>query len=278
MTQVVPQSINVQSNEGFSLHATVFPATSPKAEVVLLHGFAEHSGRYTHFIQALNLAGVNVITYDHRGHGKSDGPRSYISSFDEYIDDLTIVVNHYKNSELPAFLMGHSMGSLIAATWLTRHQDHDFRGFISSSGALKVSDHISPFLQSISGLLAAIVPTLPTIRLEAAAISRDQSVVNAYENDPLVWRKGVRARLGHELLQASKQIQERCTSISLPILILHGTADRLTDPKGSQLLMEKAASSDKQLILSDGGYHELHNDSGKEEIIQQIIDWINQRI
>ena len=174
--------------------------------------------------------------------------------------------------------MGHSMGSLIAATWLTRHQDHDFRGFISSSGALKVSDHISPFLQSISGLLAAIVPTLPTIRLEAAAISRDQSVVLAYENDPLVWRNGVRARLGHELLQASKQIQERCTSISLPILILHGTADRLTDPKGSQLLMEKAASSDKQLILSDGGYHELLNDPGKEDITQKIIDWINQRI
>jgi len=278
MIQVEPQTINVQSKEGFSLHATVFPATSPKAEVVLLHGFAEHSGRYARVIEAFNTAGITVLTYDHRGHGKSGGPRSSISSFDEYIDDLSIVIKNHRNHSLPGFIMGHSMGSLIAATWLTRHQDHNFRGFVSSSGALKVSDHISPFLQSISGLLAAIVPTLPTIRLEAAAISRDQSVVNAYENDPLVWRKGVRARLGHELLQASKQIQERCSSISLPILILHGTADRLTDPKGSQLLMEKAASSDKQLIMSDGGYHELHNDPGKEEIMQQIVDWMSQRI
>jgi len=159
MTQVVPQSINVQSNEGFSLHATVFPATSPKAEVVLLHGFAEHSGRYARVIEAFNTAGITVLTYDHRGHGKSGGPRSSISSFDEYIDDLGIVIKNHRNRSLPGFIMGHSMGSLIAATWLTRHQDHDFRGFISSSGALKVSDHISPFLQSISGLLAAIVPT-----------------------------------------------------------------------------------------------------------------------
>lgn len=270
-------SLSLHTPDGVSLYGVTSQAEKPVAEVILVHGLAEHSGRYRELIHEFNAADISVHTLDLRGHGKSGGARAYINSFDEYINDINTLLKHLGPAKHPRFLMGHSMGSLVCLTWLTRQTNPQIQGFISSSGALKVSDSISPFLRSISHWLSKAVPALPTIRLDASAIARDRQVVEAYNQDKLVWRKGIKARLGHELIRAAQMLHSQFEKITLPLLVFHGDADRLADFIGSQTLFEKCSSSDKDFWLSEGGYHELLNDFGKEELVGKIIQWIKTR-
>ncbi len=277
MTVISETPFFIPTPDGVSLYGITSLAQEPVAEVVLVHGLAEHSGRYRELINAFYTMDITVHTLDLRGHGKSGGSRAYINSFDEYITDVNTLINYLGPANHPRFLMGHSMGSLVGLTWLTRQTKPPIQGFISSSGALKVSDSISPFLRSISHWLSKAVPALPTIRLDASAIARDKLVVEAYNQDRLVWRKGIKARLGHELIQAAQALHSQFENITLPLLVFHGDADRLADVTGSQALFEKCRSSDKELWLSEGGYHELLNDFGKEELVGKIIQWIKSR-
>ena len=169
------------------------------------------------------------------------------------------------------------MGGLIASMFVVTRQP-DFRGLILSGPAVKISDDISPLLVKLSSIIGKILPKLPTIKLDGNAVSSDPKIVKKYNNDPLNYRGGIPARTGAELNRATKMIQEQMEAIKLPMLILHGTADRLADPEGSKQLYERAESKDKTLKLYDGFYHEVMNEPGKEQVLGDIVKWVNKHL
>ncbi len=251
------------------------PANELKANIIIIHGLAEHSGRYVHVADYLVNHGYAVATFDLRSHGQSDGKKTFIRSFDDFLSDVDLflkrVRERHPNQKL--FLLGHSMGGTITTLFaLTRTPD--VKGLILSSATLKLSDTISPFLVRISAVLGMLAPKLTTITIDSSAISRDPDVVKKYDTDPLVYRGGIPARTGAEFNRAIKLIQGQMELVTLPLLILAGTADRLSDPAGSQQLYERAQAKDKTLKLYEGFYHEILNEPEKEMVLSDIVRWL----
>jgi alpha-beta hydrolase superfamily lysophospholipase len=252
------------------------PANELKANIIIIQGLAEHSGRYVHVAEYLVNHGYAVATFDLRSHGQSDGKKTFIRSFDDFLSDVDLflkrVRERHPNQKL--FLLGHSMGGTITTLFaLTRTPD--VKGLILSSATLKLSDTISPFLVRISAVLGMLAPKLTTITIDSSAISRDPDVVKKYDTDPLVYRGGIPARTGAEFNRAIKLIQGQMELVTLPLLILAGTADRLSDPAGSQQLYERAQAKDKTLKLYEGFYHEILNEPEKEMVLSDIVRWLD---
>ena len=147
-----------------------------------------------------------------------------------------------------------------------------------SGALLKISDDVSPLLTRCSAFVGRILPRLRTIKLDSSSISRDPEVVRRYDEDPLVYRGGIPARTGAEMVLATKRIQSSMHTISLPLFIMHGTADRLSDAKGSELLYSKASSTDKSLKLYEGFYHEILNEPEKTQVLADIVQWLDTRL
>ena len=251
------------------------PGADPVGVVALAHGIGEHSGRYAHVASRLMLEGFAVEGYDHRGHGQSQGPRAYVDDFAELTGDLGAFTQRVRarHPDLPLFLMGHSLGGLIAATWVAEAQP-ELDGLVLSSPALKVPDDLSPLLQKVSGLTARWVPRLPTVKIDINDLSRNPAVVRAFEEDPLNDHKGVRASMGHQILEASRAIQTQADRFHLPLYLFHGTADRITDPQGTVQFYHAAPSSDKTLELYEGFYHETFNEDERERVLDDLAGWL----
>ncbi|NQV15533.1 alpha/beta hydrolase [bacterium] len=272
----VPSETTFTTPDHFTIFEQTWTTENAKGVVLITHGVAEHSGRYSHVAQSLSDAGYTVIAFDLRGHGKSSGKRNYIKSFQEHLNDLGEVLSRARNNHpgLPIFLFGHSMGGGIV-TLFTIERKPNIKGVILSGPAVKVSDEISPMLQKISGLISAILPKLPVVKLKSADISRDPKVVEDYDSDPLNYRGSILARTGAEMLNSTKKISSQAASITLPILIMHGTSDKLADVSGSEMLFDKVSSDDKTLKLYDGLYHEILNEPEREHIKRDMIQWLD---
>lgn len=257
-----------------------YPEGKPRAVMVIVHGLAEHSTRYTHVAEFLCEQGIGVETFDLRGHGQSEGRRIYVNRFYNYVDDLEqfLLEIRQRYPSGPLFLFGHSMGGAIATAFLLQRPTADLSGLLLSGAAVKVSDDVSAVLQALSSVLSIILPGLPTITLDSAAISRDPAVVSRYDRDPLNYRGAIPARTGAELIKTQKQIKRQASKLALPVLIMHGSADRLADPDGSRMLYEQASSKDKTLKLYDGFYHEILNDPEKQRVLDDMLVWINQHL
>ena len=228
-----PQESTFLSEDGLKLREWRWrPEGKAKATIVVMHGLGEHSGRYRLVIDYLVRRGYSVAAFDLRGHGLSEGPLCYVDSFDEYVADLHLFLQRARamDENAPVFLMGHSQGGTIALLYALAHEPQ-LAGLILSAPVVKLSDDISPLLQSISGFLGSLLPKLPTIRVNSSALSRDLSVCRQYDGDPLVYHGGVPARMGAELVRATRRIQKQIGAFCTPMLILHGCADRLSDPQ-----------------------------------------------
>lgn len=269
-----------KTNDGLNLFEQRWlPSRPPKAVIVILHGYAEHSGRYAHVADYLVTQGYVVETFDLRSHGKSEGQKTFIRSFDEFLSDVEIFLKRIqeRHQGTNIFLLGHSMGGTIAMLFVINRKSA-LKGLILSGPTLKISKDISPFLVRISSVIGALLPKLPTIKVDGNAISRDPDVVKKYEADPLVYRGGIPGRTGAEFNRATQLIQKQMESVTLPLLILHGTADRLSDLEGSQQLYERAQSKDKTLKLYEGWFHEILNEPGKEKVLADIVEWLEGHI
>ena len=265
--------------DGFQLFERWWvPEGETKAVVVIVHGLAEHSGRYSHVAKGLNENGYAVYSFDLRLHGRSGGAKAFVKSFDDYLADLDVFLARVREKEplKPLFVLGHSMGGTITTLYeITRKPD--IRGLMLSGAALKMGDDIAPILITLSGIIGTILPKLPTVKLDSGAISRDPQVIRSYDADPLNYRGGTPARTGAEIVRATKIIGERMEAIEVPLLIMHGTADRLANIEGSKELNDRASSSDKTLKLYEGLYHEILNEPENEEVIADIVEWMNSR-
>jgi alpha-beta hydrolase superfamily lysophospholipase len=255
------------------------PQPEPKAGIVLVHGLAEHSGRYVSTVQHLARHGYAVDAFDLRGHGKSSGVPLYVRSFDEYLDDLDVFLDRVR-ARLPGrplFLLGHSMGGVIAVLYAIDREPR-VRGVVLSAPAVQLSNEGSPLLQKAAAAIARFLPKLNTIKIDRNFISRDPAVVAAYDNDPMIYRKGILLKTGSELVRAGRSIREQPIRFSLPVLILQGTGDRITEPEGARRLYDSVASADRTLKLYEGLYHEIMNEPEKEQVLQDIVEWLDNHI
>ncbi len=265
--------------DGSNLFEQYWQPENSRATLIIVHGLAEYSSRYEHVAAALAESNIATATFDLRGHGQSDGKRSFVNRFADYLRDLAIFVDRVpaKNHDKPLFLLGHSMGGAIALLYSLDYQ-HQFSGLILSSAALKIHDDFSPILQQLSGVIAAILPKLPTLKIDSKFISRDPAVVRKYDDDPQIYHGGTIARTGAEIVKATRRIRENAHKLQLPLFIFHGTDDRITDPKGSELVHNLAGSPDKSLKLYDGLYHETMNEPEKDAVIANLVQWLQQQI
>ncbi|MGB7574585.1 MAG: lysophospholipase [Thermodesulfobacteriota bacterium] len=255
------------------------PEGESTAVLLIVHGLAEHSGRYMNVVNHFVPLGYAVYGVDHVGHGKSSGTRVYVERFEDYTDTLKIyfdMVRHWQ-PEKPVFLVGHSMGGLIGAVYLLDYQA-ELTGAVLSGPAVKVHDTVSSAFIFVGKLISVLMPKLGLIGLEAEGVSRDPAVVQAYVNDPLVCRGKVTARLSAELVKAIRRLAAEATKITLPILILQGSADRLVDPKGAQMLYDAVNSVDKTIKIYDGLYHEVYNEPEHGQVLGDVKAWLETHL
>ena len=255
------------------------PQGTPKAIIVLVHGLAEHSSRHQDIAEHLAGEGYAVEAFDLRGHGKSGGDLAYVHAFEDYLQDLEIFIARVRERwpVSPVFMLGFSMGGTICGLFLITRQPK-LRGAVLSAPAVKISEDISPLLQKMSSILGKLFPRLPLVKLDCTAISRDPEVVTRYDTDPLVYRKGTLARTGAELIEATKSLQNQMDEITLPILILQGTADRLCAFEGSRLLYNGVKSWDKTLKVYDDFFHEVMHEPGKDQVLKDVVAWLDSHL
>jgi acylglycerol lipase len=262
-----------------NLYGQSWRSTRSVGVAIVVHGYAEHSGRYQWFALQLVERGFDIHTFDLRGHGKSSGERNIVRSYDECLTDLATFVQQVKLKEpdKPLFLFGHSFGGTIAALFAIRSQPL-LNGLVLSSAFVGANRHISTLSLRLIMLVGYLLPKFPTLFLDSQTLSRDLKVVEIYEADLLVGRGRMPARTLSEMLKATAEIQDRMNEIELPLLVLHGTADRLVSMEGSKNFYLNVGSKDKSIELYDGFYHELLNEPEKIQILSGIEVWLHKHL
>ena len=251
---------------------------TPRAVVLIVHGLGEHSGRYQHVAERLVGAGYAVAAYDHRGHGRSSGTRAHVDRYADFIDDLDLVRRHVvaRHPDLPLFLLGHSMGGNIALGYALDHQQH-LAGLILSGPAVRVPDSVPGLVVGVSKVVARVAPRARVMALDATKVSRDPEVVAAYQADPLVHHGKVTAGLGVALLTSMASFPERVADLTVPTLVMHGTADELADVEGSQMLEAGVGSDDLTVNYYEGLAHEIFNEPEQDEVLDAVVAWLDER-
>jgi acylglycerol lipase len=254
------------------------PEADVRGVVAMVHGFTEHSGRYATLAAELNQRGYAVFALDLRGHGRSEGPRCFVRSFDEYLADLDIFLARVcrQAPDRPLFLFGHSMGGLMVALYAITRQPH-LQGLVLSGAALKAGDRVFPVLRRLAGVVGWLLPRLRVVRMGFGYFSRDPQAVAAFRNDPLVFHDRFPARTGAEMLRAMRLVSLRMEEVRVPLLILHGTGDIPCDCQAAKELYCRAASSDKTLRLYDGLYHALLWEPEREMVLADLAAWLDAR-
>lgn len=255
------------------------PDGQAKAIILVAHGLGEHIARYTNMVSNLVPLGYAIYGLDHQGHGKSEGTRVFVESFQTYLDDLKTFYDIVRkdNPGKKIILYGHSMGGLIAVPYALQHQP-ELEALIVSAPAIKAGKSITGATIVMAKVLSAIAPKMGVQTLPSADLSHDKSVVDAYDNDPLVYRGKVTARLGAEMLAIMSKLEAQLPSITLPLLILQGSDDRLVNQDGAKMLYEKAGSKDKTLKIYEGFYHEVHNEPGNAKVFADMEDWLAKHV
>ncbi|KAL3512485.1 hypothetical protein ACH5RR_025202 [Cinchona calisaya] len=256
--------------------------TKVRGLVVLLHGLNEHSGRYTDFAKQLNANGYKVYGMDWIGHGGSDGLHAYVHSLDDAVSDMKSFIRKVlaENPGLPCFCFGHSTGAaIILKAVLDPEVKARVAGVVVTSPAVGVQPS-HPIFAVLAPVFSFLLPRyqLSAANKRGAAVSRDPEALLAKYSDPLVFTGSIRVRTGYEILRIAAYLQQNLKRLTVPFLVLHGTADAVTDPEASQKLYDKASSTDKTIRLLGGLLHDLLFEPERQEIMKEIIQWLNQRL
>ena len=255
------------------------PPGQVRGAVLLVHGLGEHSGRYANLARHCTDRGFAVFALDHYGHGRSEGQRGHVERFSVYLDGVRALLERVREEQpdVPLFLLGHSMGGLIAAAFLLEAQA-GFRACVLSGPAFRTDAEPAAIVMWIARLISWLAPTVPTLGLDPAGISRDPQVVRAYVADPLVHHGKLSARLIVEMKAAMQDTVARAPEITLPLLILHGEDDVLTSPAGSREFHERVAARDKTLKIYPGLFHEIFNEPEKDAVLADMTHWLEAHL
>lgn len=272
------QQEKIDSAKGLKIHVRSWlPASTPRGVVVICHGVNSHGGQYLWTGEQFAGAGFAVFALDLRGRGLSEGERFYVEDVAEYVADVanTIALAKSRHPGAKVFLLGHSAGGVVSATYTLDHQS-ELAGFICESFAFQVP---APgfALAAIKGI-SHIAPRLPVLKLKNEDFSRDPNAVAALNGDPLTAHEVQPAITVAALVRADERLREEFPTITLPVLIMHGTEDKATVCHGSEFFHQTAGSKDKTLKLYEGHYHDLLNDVGKEHVFGDIRQWIEARL
>jgi alpha-beta hydrolase superfamily lysophospholipase len=254
------------------------PGAAPRGLIIVVHGMAEHGGRYDRFAAAATERGYAVAALDQPGHGRSYGEKAYVDRFEDFQRALAVFHEAMaaEFAGIPHFLLGHSLGGLIGGIYLLRAQER-FAGCVMSGPAVKTQVEPPALQMLLIRLLSALLPRLGVLQLEAEGVSRNPEEVARYLADPLVYSGKIAARVVAELFAAMTRLRENCGQITLPLLLLHGGEDRMTDPEGSRLLHERVGSADKTLRVYPGLYHEVFNEPERDAVFGEVFDWLDAR-
>lgn len=252
---------------------------NPKGIVLVSHGLGEHSGRYENLMNALDGKSISFYAIDHRGHGKSGGKRGHVDSYMNYINDFKQMVEDVVKKEngpgVPVILLGHSMGGLIAAKYALTHPG-DMDALILSAAALIPAVKVPEIKKIVGKIFNKLAPRFTlNNELDPNDISHDKDVVRAYIDDPLVHGL-VSARWYSEYLATAEEVLNRVAEYTMPLLVIHGTGDKMVSIEGTKYVYEKASSKDKTIHTFDGLFHETMNESGKEKekVLKILSGWI----
>ena len=255
------------------------PEEIPVASVAIVHGWGEHSDLYLNVVESLLSGGYAVYGFDQRGHGRSPGKRGHINSWREYREDLRSFINviGQQNSDGAIFLWGHSLGALIALDYILCYPE-EVRGAVIGSCPIEPAGVAKPHLVLLSRLLSHIWPSFSLDRrLDATLLSRDQEVVQQSMSDPMM--HGLcSARWATEVLDAISRVKSQVSEVSIPVLFLHGEADQVNLASGTSYLFNSVAIEDKTLRLYSGMYHELHNDTNYEQVLDDVRNWLGRHL
>jgi acylglycerol lipase len=252
-------------------------AGTPRAIMILVHGFNAHSGYMVWPGEQFSANGFATYALDLRGRGKSEGERFYVEEFSDYLGDVNSLVDiaRAENPGLPVYVLGHSAGGVIATSYVFEHQS-EISGLICESFAFDVGlPHLVQLaLQGVSYL----APHVHVFSLNNADFSRDPAAVDLMNNDPLIAKESQPAETAAEMLKAAERLKENMPKFTVPVFIIHGTEDKATRPAGSQYFYDHAASADKTLKLYEGHFHDLLADVDKEIVMADILEWLNERV
>ena len=253
------------------------PARRARGVAVIVPGFNSHSGYYGWAGDRLAAIDLAVFAVDLRGRGRSDGERFYVAKFSDYVDDVAGLIKEARSQhpDVPVYLLGHSAGGVVSCLYAIEHQS-ELAGLICESFAYQVP--APDFALAVFKGLSHIAPHAHVLRLKNEDFSRDTAVVARMNADPLITHETQPTQTLAEMVRADERLENELAGITLPVLILHGTADKATKPAGSRFFYETARSTDKTLKLYDGYFHDLLNDIGKEAVMADITGWITARL
>ncbi|WP_280422334.1 alpha/beta hydrolase [Nocardia carnea] len=256
------------------------PGTPVRGAIVLVHGVAEHSGRYDYAGRTLAAAGFAVHALDHVGHGESArvGAPANLGSIDDAADKVAALLElvRAENPGVPLFVIGHSMGALITLYLATR-APLDVAGVVVSAPPLLI-DAGNPVQRLLAPVLTRIAPNLGVLKLDSSQISRDPDVVTAYDNDPLVFRGKLPARTATEILTAAGQVLDRLPQLRVPTLAMHGTADAIAAPASTDRIEQHAGTTDLTVRRYDGLFHEIFNEPERDQVLADVVTWLTARL
>ena len=253
------------------------PEGAPRATVVLAHGASEHGGRYAWTGEQLAARGYALYAIDHRGHGRSAGDRAVIDRMANAVEDLHTLVEKAKGAQpqRPLVLLGHSMGGAVALSYTVEHEDA--LDALVLSGPLAALEAASPVQRVAGRVLSVVAPKLGVVGIDSSAVSRDPEVVKDYDADPLNYHGKLPARTVAELSRAIDGYPDGVARFKLPMLVMHGTADRLVPIAGGQMVADRSGSEDKTWKPYDGLFHEILNEPERQQVLDDMADWLDAR-
>lgn len=279
-----PEAVTLERGEAFlpvargvSLYRQWWrPCAGARAVVVLVHGLKDHSARYGALAERLVARGFAVHAFDLRGHARSGGARAWVDSFDDYTDDLEAVVRCVRTRDRrgPLFVFGHGMGGAIATLWALDREPR-VNGVVLSAASLQ--PQAAPAEARATRLLAALAPRARILQLDLRRLSRDRSTVEDSLRDALVQQSPAPARTARELLDAMARIDALAPALTAPLLALHGSADVVNDPAGSERLVGRAGGLDKQLFTYEGLAHDLLHEPERARVAHDVTEWLCER-
>lgn len=261
--------------DGVAIYTRIWQPEVINHLIILVHGFGEHSGRYNGYVADRLMAnGAAVLGFDNVGHGKSAGKKGYCKSYDQLLLILDAVIAEAKKRfpEQPVFLYSHSMGGNLALNYALLKKS-GLSGIVASSPFLRLAFQPPSWKLALGKLLLKIVPTftLP-LDLDTSALSKNSDEVKAYEEDSWVHNR-ISPNFSFPVMEAGEWAIKNADKLEIPVLMMHGIQDQIIDSRGSIEFSEKSTCVDLQLF--EDGYHELHNDMEKEEVLDTAVNWIN---
>lgn len=265
--------------DGTRLYSRIYESEKAQGDILIVHGFGEHSGRYEALIAHLLREGYSITTYDQRGHGKSTGLYGHVNRFSQYEEDLDFMVSTVRalNPSKKLFLIGHSMGGLVVLQYLS-NRGEAVTGAVLSAPLAAIASKVPAHKLLLAKVGATLFPRLRMANeINPAVLSRDAGVGRAYAADPLVG-KVVSTRWFAEAVKAMDELQRKASQITIPVLVMHGTEDKLASVLATERVFASLGSTDKRLKIYEGYFHELFNEPEKQEIYERVTDWLELRV